>query len=56
MTGIAPMTPPPYIYASTLSRRERSWRGRRRRTGPGGLVMALAAGASLAGALLGHLL
>ena len=52
------MPPPPYIYSSSLSRKERSWRGRRRRIRAIDITLSLiAAGvASLAGLFSGHLL
>jgi hypothetical protein len=51
------MAPPPYIYASSLTRRERARRTRRRRLVPLelGLSVLLAAG-SVVGVLAGHLL
>ncbi|HEX2016627.1 MAG TPA: hypothetical protein VGN69_08020 [Solirubrobacteraceae bacterium] len=51
------MTPPPYIYASSLDRRDRAWRGPRRR----GRWLELAAtvlisAAGLTAALAEHLI
>jgi hypothetical protein len=51
------MAPPPYIYASSLTRRERARRTRRRRVAPLELALSLLlAAGSLAGVLAGHLL
>jgi len=50
------MRAPPYIYASTLHRRQRAWRGRRRRVSPLELALAVTVGAgAVVGALAGHL-
>jgi hypothetical protein len=51
------MAPPPYIYSSTLTRRERSWRRRRRRLRltEAALTIGVAA-VSLLAVLAGHLL
>ena len=55
------MSPPPYIYSSTLSRRDRSWKGPRRRRLRGVRILDASVALALSAAALlsvfsGHLL